>query len=335
MDIEFTGSIQEATFYNPLEEFEETTVEVEVRHDPLTGRQTRIVPESFLMPEEEPDLSPVVDADDGCFFCPSMVEDATPKYPDFVGGERTSVGAATAFPNLNPYGSHSNVVVLTEDHYVPIDEFTPSIFRDGLQAGLEYVHAVFETDDGAQVASLNMNYLRPAGSSIIHPHLQTLVDGRGSTAQRARFEAARTFHEERSRDYWDALLERERDDSRYIGSTGAVDWLAPYAPRHHRHVLGILDAIRVPDPDGEAVADLAEGIVNVLEYYGDVGLNSFNLGIHLVPDDPAVRPVIDLVARSVFEEYYWSDATFFETIHDEAVIDVAPAEYATGASSFF
>ncbi|MFB6266403.1 MAG: hypothetical protein ABEI31_01985 [Halodesulfurarchaeum sp.] len=335
MGIEFARASQEATFYNPLEDFQETTIEVEVRTDPLTGRQTRLVPESFLMPEEEPDLTPVVEDDEGCFFCPEMVGDATPKYPDFVGVDRGAVGEATAFPNLNPYGQHSNVVVLTEDHYVPIDEFTPAIFRDGFQAALEYVHAVFDHDDAADVASLNMNYLRSAGSSIIHPHIQTLVDGRGTTAQRERFEAARAFYEDQGRDYWEALLEKDRAGPRHVGSTGSVEWLAPFAPRHHRHVLGILPSTDVPDPESTAVKELAAGLVNVLDYYANVGLNSFNVGFHLVRDDPSVRPVVDVVARSVFDEYYWSDATFFETIHDEAVIDVSPSQYADEAAAHF
>lgn len=335
MAIEYDTTVQEAVFYNPLEDFAETTIEVEVREDPLSGRQTRIVPDNFLLPEDEPDLDQVVSDDEGCFFCPGMVGEATPAYPDFVGMDRGSVGEATSFPNLNPYGAHSNVVVLTEDHYVPIDEFRTDIFADGLEAAMEYIVAVFEHDETADVASVNMNFLRPAGSSIIHPHIQTVVDGRGTNAQRHRFEAARRYYDQHGSEYYGDLLDRERDGDRYIASTGSVDWLAPFAPRHHRHVLGVADDVATPDPDSATVSDLAAGIVSVLDYYGDVGLNSFNLGLHLVDEDEAIRPTIDIVARSVFEEYYWSDATFFETIHDEGVVDVAPETYASEVREFF
>lgn len=332
MTIEFDSHVQSATFYSPLADFEEVTVEVEVREDPLTGRQARIVPESFLMPDEEPDIAPVVEDDEGCFFCPEMVTDATPEYPDWVGFDRGGVGEATSFPNLNPYGAHSNVVALTEDHYRPVDEFTPAIFADGLTAALEYVARVFEYDADAGHASVNMNFLRPAGSSIIHPHLQTLVDDRGTNAQRELVEAVRAYRTEHGRDYWAVLREAERDGERHVGTTGGVAWLAPFAPKHHRHVLGVPDDAGVPDPGGDTVADLAAGIANVLEYYGDVGLNSFNFALYLTPGE---RPVIELVARSVFDQYYWSDSPFFASLHREGVVDVAPEEYAAAAREHF
>lgn len=334
MDIDFEEEIQEATFYNPLEDFDKTTTEITVRKDPLTGEQTRIVPDSFILPEREPDIDEVVSDDEGCFFCPEMVGEATPKYPDFVGTDRGSVGEATSFPNLNPYSTHSNVVVVTEDHYVPIRAFTPTQFADGFQAALEYVTAVFEADETAEVASVNMNYLRPAGSSIVHPHLQTVVDDRGTNAQQIRFEAARAYREHAGSDYWADLLVVERDGDRWIGSSGSVSWIAPFAPVHHRHVLGIADSIGVPEPDSPTVEDLGDGLVRVLEYFGELGLNSFNVALHVV-DDPAIRPIIDVVARSVFDRYYWSDATFFETIHRESVIDVGPETYAKEVAEFF
>ena len=334
MGIDYVHTRQETSFYSPLEDFEETTITVDVREDPLTGRQTRIVPESFQL-ADDPDIGSVVSDAEGCFFCPDTVEEATPKYPDFVGMDRGSVGEATSFPNLNPYGAHSNVVVLTEDHYVPLADFDVSTFADGFEAVMEYVTAVFGEDEEATVASANMNYLRSAGSSIIHPHVQTLVDDRGTNNQRRRLDAHRNHYDRTGRQFFEDLLEAERDAERYVGRTGDVTWYAPFAPRHQYHVRGVFDADGVPDPDSDALHDLATGLTAVLEYYADLGLNSFNFGFQVARDEPATRPVIDVVARSVFDQYYWSDATFFETVHGESVVDVAPEEYASSVAAFF
>lgn len=334
MSIEFRSETQTATFYNPLEDFAETDIEVTVREDPITGRQTRIVPDAFIEPEDDVELEDTVTDPSGCFFCPDTVADATPKYPDFVGFDRGSKGEATSFPNLNPYASHSNVVVLTEDHYVPLDELSAEILTDGLQAALEYVHAVFEADIDATVASINMNLLPSAGSSIIHPHVQTVVDDRGTTTQQARLEGAQTYAQDSGGDYFGDLLEESRETDRYIGTVGDVEWIAPFAPRHHRHVRGIAPKPGLIDADATVVESFGTGISNVLAHYADIGLNSFNFGLHLFDDD-SVRPHIDVVARSVFEEYAWSDATFFETIHDESVIDVSPETYAQSVTEFF
>ena len=334
MDIEFASSRQEASFYSPLQDFEETTIDVEIREDPLTDRHARIVPESFIL-GEEPDIEAVVSDDEDCFFCPDSVADVTPEYPDFVGMERGSVGEATSFPNLNPYAGHSNVVVLTEDHYVPLDEFEVQTFADGFEAAMEYVQAVTEHDPDATVASVNMNFLRSAGSSIIHPHIQSLVDDEGTNRQRRRIDAQREYYERHGTRFYDDLLGAELDGDRYVGRIGDVEWYAPFAPQHHRHVRGVIDTDTGPSPGSDALYDLANGLTNVLSYFADVGLNSFNFGFQTVADDPATRPVIDVVARSVFDEYYWSDATFFDTIHEESVVDVPPEDYAADLSSHF
>ncbi|MFW5950053.1 MAG: hypothetical protein ACOCR6_01725, partial [archaeon] len=176
MSFEFDPEIQATWFHSPLEDFEEVSVETEVRRDTLTGRQTRIVSDNFVRSEGEPDIEAVLGDSEGCFFCPEMVTDATPTYPDWVGFDRGKWGEATSFPNLNPYGDHSNVVVLTDDHYVPIEEFTVGQFADGLSAALEFVDVALESDATDEYASINMNFLRPAGSSIVHPYMQTLID---------------------------------------------------------------------------------------------------------------------------------------------------------------
>jgi galactose-1-phosphate uridylyltransferase len=336
MSIEFERDVQETTFHSPLEGFAETTVETEVRVDPLTGRTARVVTDSFLLPDD-PEVDEAVFDDEGCFFCPGTVEEATPTYPDWVGTDRGRTGEATSFPNLNPYGSYSNVVALTEAHHVPVGEFTTEQFADGLCAAFQYVRDVFEHDADARFASVNMNYLRPAGSSLIHPHVQTLVDDRGTNEQRRVADAARAFHEEHDESYWAELAVAERGGDRYLAEVGNVHWLAPFAPKHHRHLVGVAAQIHsgVPDPRGDVTHDFAEGLATVLSYYASLGLDSFNVATVLERDDPALPPVMHVTARSVFDEYYWSDATFFTTLHDEGVVDVPPETYGPEAREFF
>lgn len=326
MSLEFREEIDTARFHSPLEDFEETEVDVQIREDPLTGQQTRIVPEVFPGGETRPDVSEFVGDDEGCFFCPDMVGDATPTYPDFVGMERGETGEAVSFPNLFPYGKHSNVVVLTEDHFRPMEDFTTEQFADGLSAALEYLESVV-AHDGSEFASINMNLLPSAGSSVVHPHLQTVADNHGTNRQRLLHRHERAYYEEQGESYWQALLEEERDGERYVGSTGEVSWLAPFAPTHHWHVTGITDVVGLPDPGSGVVTALADGITNVLSYYASLNLNAHNFSIRFT-DDPASRAVIDVIARAPFDDHYVSDAFFFTTLHDERIVDVPPEEYA-------
>lgn len=334
MEREHTKTVEQATFYSPLADFEEDTVDVEVREDPLTGRQTRIVEEVFPAPEEAPDIDEYVSDSEGCFFCPAMVHDATPEYPDFVGADRIEHGEAISFPNLFPYGKHSNVVVLTEEHFRPIDAITAEQFADGLACALDYLGAVVDHED-AEFASINMNLLPSAGSSVVHPHLQTVADDHGTSGQRRTVRAERAYHDEHGRTYWQDLLETEQDGPRYIDSTGTVDWLAPFAPANHWHVRGITDVTGIPAADDDVVEELADGITNVLAYYASMDLNAHNFAISLTSDDPASPAVVDVVARTPFDEHYVSDAFFMRTLHDEPVVDVAPETYAEAVESHF
>ncbi len=334
MPIEFDRDVQSASYDNPFEDFEETTVETEVRRDPLTGQQSRIVSRAFVPPSDEPDIEAAVSDPEACFFCPDLIDDFTPTYPDWVGQDRGSHGEATSFPNLYPYASHSNVVALTQNHFVPLDELGAERIEHGVTAAVEFVETVFDHDTSARFGSVNMNFLPSAGASMVHPHLQTLVDDRGTDAQARRIRAAREYYDATDTTYWADLVAAERGGERWIGATGPVDWLAAFAPTHHRHVLGVLDRNRLDSEDEDGIAGLATGLEHVLEYYGESGLNAFNFALHLV-DDYAVPPVIDVCNRAVFGSHYWSDATFFTTLHDEAVVDVAPETYAAELREWF
>ncbi len=332
MAIEFSRTIEEAQFYSPLADFDLDTQPVEYRRDPLTGQQTRVVGEWFPEPED-PDTEPDVGGGEDCFFCPEMVEDATPEYPDYVGVDRGSVGEATSFPNLFPYGTHSNVVVLTEDHFRPVDDLPADLLADGLACALEYVHAAV-THDGSGFASVNMNYLPSAGSSVLHPHLQAIVDDHGTNEARRRLDAERDYHDSHGRTHWADLLEEEREGPRYVGRTGDVEWVAPFAPASQYHVTGITDVTGIPDPDDPVVDDIAAGIENVLAFYDEAGLDAFNFALQMARDEPASPAVLDIVARPAFEEGYVNDAFYLQALHDERVVDVAPEEYAAEMESF-
>lgn len=333
MAIEFSKATEEAEFYSPMADFDLDSQPVEYRRDPLTGQQTRVVAQWF--PEaDEADAEPDVGDGEGCFFCPEMVDEATPEYPDYVGTDRGSRGVATSFPNLFPYGTHSNVVVLTEDHFRPVGDLPADILADGLACALAYVHAAID-HDGSQFVSINMNYLPSAGSSVVHPHLQAIVDDHGTNESRRRLAAEREYYADHGHPFWTDLLDEERDGPRYVGTTGDVEWVAPFAPLSQWHVSGITDVTGIPDPDDAVVTDLASGIENTLSFYADRGINAYNFALRLVADEPASPVVLDLVARPTFDEHYVNDAFYFQTLHDERVVDEAPEEYAGDVAAFF
>jgi len=90
-------------FHDPRQGFELSTVESEVRFDPLTGDTGRICHFAF---ETAPpaDFESMVEASRGvCPFCPDKVMEVTPRFDDaLVPDGRLVHGGAVLFPNMFP-----------------------------------------------------------------------------------------------------------------------------------------------------------------------------------------------------------------------------------------
>ena len=182
-------------------------------------------------------------------------------------------------------------------------------------------------------SSINANYLPPSGASLVHPHLQSAHDDCGLTGQRTLVEQSRAW-QERHGPYWAALVDQEAGGPRWVGHTGRVAWLTPFAPIGFHEVWGVVsgaaDVTDLTDEDGQA---LGQGLSQVLAAYKDWNLASFNFGV--IGGGPQAREhghqvVLKVVSRSNPEPMYRSDATYFERLHGEAMIDLSPEEIADG-----
>ena len=116
-------------------------------------------------------------------------------------------------------------------------------------------------------------------------------------------------------------------------------WLTPFAPTGFHEVWAVVDqAHDLTDLDEDDAGALGEGLSRVFGAYRQWNLTSFNfalLGGGPLPDSGRYDVVLKVVTRSNAEPMYRSDATFFERLHDEAMIDLSPEEVAAGVRSRF
>jgi galactose-1-phosphate uridylyltransferase len=94
----------------------------------------------------------------------------------------------------------------------------------------------------------------------------------------------------------------------------------------------------VPELTAEDCLALGQGLSQVLATYRAWNLASFNFGMvgggpHAHEDGHQV--VLKVMSRSNPEPVYRSDATYFERIWGEALIDVSPEEVAEGVRAGF
>ena len=298
---------------------------VEVRYDPLTLQTSRIVKKDF--PIQSGDFEEEIESTRSwCPFCNERIDQMAARDPEIMGGELWKRGEAVLFSNLMPYSKHSLVLRLTDRHYVGVTEFQLRHFLDAFLLIQEYVKKI---PDGKHYITIGMNYLKPAGSSIMHPHVQIMIS-EISTDYFARLDwGALEFKETNGVDYWKKLVEVEKEGERYVGRTEKTEWIAAFAPKGFFHFTGVPEESEFVEMSEEQLRGIAEGIVKILRYYGRKNLNSFNFSLFCADRiGEHFRTNINIVARTPFGKYYWCDVFYPKMLHDESVVFFAPEDYA-------
>jgi len=309
-----------------------TRVGLRWRRDPLTGASARILTGVKLQPPVRPDLSELIAAPAFCPFDEDRIETATfPFPPELTAEGRIRRGRAVVVPNIMAYATHSAVGIYDPSrHFLDLDELTPGIVGDALEAMAVHARAVRAMDPGATWSSINANHLPPSGASLVHPHLQSAHDGCGLSAQRVLVARAAAWGGGGS--YWEALVAAEEGGPRWLGRIGRVAWLTPFAPSGFHEVWAVVGEVSdVTELSGEDTAALGEGLSRVFGAYRSWNLTSFNFGIiGGGPDGRAAghRVLLKVMSRSNADAMYRSDATYFERLWGEALVDQAPEEVA-------
>ena len=172
----FEKIIKRSHFLDPFQSYAPVEKLSEVRVDPLTGSTSRIL--DFPVKQlEKSDLGPIAESTrQFCPFCPSVVEQITPKFdPSLVPEERYRQGEALCFPNAFPYDENGAVTVISSEHYIPIDGFTAVLIGDALQCCARYLDDLLLGQPEGVYQTINWNFLHLAGSSLVHPHLQVMA----------------------------------------------------------------------------------------------------------------------------------------------------------------
>jgi galactose-1-phosphate uridylyltransferase len=310
-----------------------TRTQLRWRRDPLTGASARILTGVKLQPATRPDLSELAAPPAFCPFDADRLESTTFPFPPEITTEgRIRCGHAVVVPNVMAYATHSAVGVYdTERHFLDLGELTPPLIGDALIAMVRHATAVRRFDADAVWSSINANYLPPSGASLVHPHLQSAHDAQGLTHQRSLVERSEAWAAAQQ-PYWAALVDQEAGGPRWIGRIGRVAWLTPFAPAGFNEVWGVVEgAADVTDLTDEDCRALGGGLSRVLAGYQDWNLASFNFGI--MGGGPrghqhGFQVVLKVMSRSNPEPVYRSDATYFERIYGEALIDVSPEDVA-------
>lgn len=265
----------------------------------------------------------------GCPFC-SAGERGTRFVPELSSEPQVRVGRALAVPNLFAKCGFDAVVIVDPALHVLYPSRLPAeALADALRACARMVRLARASDPSRVHHVAGMNFLHPGGSSVPHPHLQVHARAVPYSAVARAMEAAAAWRARTGRSFFDALLEHEeRDGARWVGRTGAVSWLAAFAPSHQREIWGVLPGTAsLAAARDEDLAAFADGIARVVSAYEAWGSHPFTLAFQSAPaagreGEWALH--VKLCSRPAFRAVYANYDTWFgpmfvgDEVHTEA-----------------
>jgi len=340
--IEFKTIGSASTFLDPRRGFSPTTVDFQVRIDPLTGRTCHFSHFGALKTQkldlpgyERPEVKGF------CPFCADKRDRATPKFmPDIIPEGRQMRGEACLIPNLFPYDIHSGVVVMTDDHVVGLSGLTEGCLADSFSLGIDFLQRINSLDLALPYHLMTWNYMPPSGGGLVHPHQQYLATRYPGNQFMDELSGSERFFTARGQNYWHTLIETEvSGNKRYIGTVGKTHWIAPFVS------LGLLGEIMCIFPNvfsirdfrEEHIDDLISGLGRVFRFYEAEGIYSFNASLSFGPKNQEhFNCFLRIVPRTFLNlRDFAPDFNFFQAVLSEPVCIVLPEDLCRDIKPYF
>ena len=324
---------KETVILNPLKDFAEKRIKSEIRIDPLTGRSARIC-HFMKLKWEKPDLEAFVAGTDAwCPFCSEKVLRVTPCFPDDILPEgRMQKGDMVLFPNIAPYDSISALATFGSRHHIPMTAFSPEHMAGAFGFALDFFRRIEAAGHPEAVYHIiNWNYMPPAGSSLIHPHLQVFSTASAPNLLREELAASRGYFEQNGTTYWDDLVDAEKNSGRrYLGRIGRTHWMTAYAPMGVAgDVLAVVDGCRSTlDLTDADLLDIGTGFTKLMGEYDKMGIYSFNMNFFTATaDDDHYRFHLLFSPRTFFNQALGTpDVGALRNLFNETVCMAFPEE---------
>jgi len=312
-------------------EFAGAEVPLDFRFDPLTGRTCRVVRFS-LDRIIRPDIKTLEkrSRELPCPFCMPLVEQITPRFPpDLVPEGIIRRGKAFAFPNASPWDVYGIVVVISDEHFIPLDGFDTETVSNALLAAQDYIKAVEKSDPAAKYHFIAWNYLPPSGGSLVHPHLQGNAGYHAAYYQRQVLDASEKYYREKGTNYWSDLVEQEKQTGeRYIGKIGGTEWLTAFAPRGRlSDVMAVFPGkASITELSGDDLRDFASGLLKVFKYLDELNLLSFNMATYSGFDEGRFWAHARITPRGslLYSPIETSDQFYYQVLQDENICILPP-----------
>jgi galactose-1-phosphate uridylyltransferase len=321
MAVEFKKIRNTASILNPMNAFQEDRQSTEIRFDPLTGVKRLFnaglteKAKMFYQPADENLIETIANkTKETCIFCPQNLEKVTPKFPpDILPEGRFRKGDSWVFPNLFQIYEVTAIGIIGKDHFLKTDEFSPEILKNCFSTIIDFLQSVHSRRPEYKYAIFGMNYLPPAASSQVHPHIQIYMSREPFTYVDCMMRESKAYLERNAKNFWQDLIETEkRLGERYVGSTGNVEWMSSFSPMANNEFIGILpEKSNYFEYNDKDLDGITEGLSKILSFYKkDLQMGSFNYILYSGPlgeKSNSFRSSVRVATRPNFNGNYISD----------------------------
>jgi UDPglucose--hexose-1-phosphate uridylyltransferase len=322
MSVTFKKISSSARILSPFKGHALDELPFEIRFDPLTGETGRV----FHLPfkGEKPNFNETVkrSKETFCPFCPEVLEKSTPAFPeDIIPAGRLTVGRASVIPNLVPFDRYAGVAIFSDEHFIPMERLVPETMRDAFLACLAFLKRIQTVDAAVRFFSINWNYMPPAGSSIVHPHLQPNASEVPTNHLRLQLEGAARYANECQRDFWADLMEEEKSSGeRYVGEIGSTFWVTNFLPLSFLPDVSCVfsKCHSLSELEEEDLLSFLEGLAKILRAYLEENVYSFNVALFAVRNAPNFRVNARICPRLLPRPIGNSDVAFPQMLHRES-----------------
>jgi len=318
---------------------------VEFRLDPLTEQQTRINPARAQRPKQgevDSGFDQIIkSSQERCPFCPERIMEKVPLFPEEITKEgRIKRGETVVFPNLNPFGEFHAVGTISDAHFLPMEGFHPKMLSDTVLAAQHYIKCVTAAKLNHKYPVFVWNYLPPSAGSIIHPHIQMLVEEDPVPELQKIFSKSELYYKTNKTNYWSDLIDLEiKANERYIGGNSSVQVLSSWAPRGSNEILFVFPGVSTfASLNEQQVFDFTDALARALKGYQSMGIGSFNLVSFSGPvgsKSDSFTLHLKLISRPAPKGVYTNDTGPMERMYDAFVIDAVPEKLNEIIKPFF
>lgn len=334
MPITFRQDPVRSTILDPRRNFAPTVHDMEFRHDPLSGRTSRLAHFGAVSPVPL-NLSVYTDERKGfCPFCPPNLEKVTPRFPEeLIPGGFIRRSEAALIANIAPYDAYSGLIILSGRHLLPLDELTPQRLSDALALAFDFLRYVRRFDRNIPYFFLGWNYMPPSGGGLVHPHLQAFGSINPGNIFLEYLQGTERYRQENGRPFWPDLIAAViQAGERYLAEIAGIHWLTAYAPLGILgDVLAVVSGVRTPDEAEDlTIHSIVTGLGHLFSYYRDFGVFSFNATFHFAPDNVTDFPlIIRFSARTYLNSRdFPPDANFFQMLLQQPMCVLKPEDMA-------